>query len=149
MSGTITAPALNTLSNQGIGGSVAKQALAAGSASVNSPQWQDQLQNALQQINGGGSLDNGTTAGTALSTVSGQQKGSASLGNAGSLASANVTQAALKNIANSGPGQHQGKTVDTSAYPLPTGNNGYFVVSANPKSLISLPSTQNWTGWVI
>lgn len=134
VSGTITAPALNTLSNQGIGGSVAKQALAAGSASVNSPQWQDQLQNALQQINGGGSLDNGTTAGTALSTVSGQQKGSASLGNAGSLASANVTQAALKNIANSGPGQHQGKTVDTSAYPLPTGNNGYFVVSANPKS---------------
>ncbi|UGS48463.1 hemagglutinin repeat-containing protein [Kosakonia cowanii] len=134
VSGTITAPALNTLSNQGIGGSVAKQALAAGSASVNSPQWQDQLQNALQQINGGGSLDNGTTAGTALSTVSVQQKGSASLGNAGSLASANVTQAALKNIANSGPGQHQGKTVDTSAYPLPTGNNGYFVVSANPKS---------------
>ena len=134
VSGTITAPALNTLSNQGIGGSVAKQALAAGSASVNSPQWQDQLQNALQQINGGGSLDNGTTAGAALSTVSGQQKGSASLGNAGSLASANVTQAALKNIANSGPGQHQGKTVDTSAYPLPTGNNGYFVVSANPKS---------------
>ncbi|WP_312122239.1 hemagglutinin repeat-containing protein [Kosakonia cowanii] len=134
VSGTITAPALNTLSNQGIGGSVAKQALAAGSASVNSPQWQDQLQNALQQINGGGSLDNGTTAGTALSTVSGQQKGSASLGNAGSLASANVTQAALKNIANSGPGQHQGKKVDTSAYPLPTGNNGYFVVSANPKS---------------
>ncbi|WP_312202231.1 hemagglutinin repeat-containing protein [Kosakonia cowanii] len=134
VSGTITAPSLNTLSNQGIGGSVAKQALAAGSASVNSPQWQDQLQNALQQINGGGSLDNGTTAGTALSTVSGQQKGSASLGNAGSLASANVTQAALKNIANSGPGQHQGKTVDTSAYPLPTGNNGYFVVSANPKS---------------
>ena len=134
VSGTITAPALNTLSNQGIGGSVAKQALAAGSASVNSPQWQDQLQNALQQINGGGSLDNGTTAGTALSTVSGQQKGSASLGNAGSLASDNVTQAALKNIANSGPGQHQGKTVDTSAYPLPTGNNGYFVVSANPKS---------------
>ncbi|WP_438918195.1 hemagglutinin repeat-containing protein [Kosakonia cowanii] len=134
VSGTITAPALNTLSNQGIGGSVAKQALAAGSASLNSPQWQDQLQNALQQINGGGSLDNGTTAGTALSTVSGQQKGSASLGNAGSLASANVTQAALKNIANSGPGQHQGKTVDTSAYPLPTGNNGYFVVSTNPKS---------------
>ena len=134
VSGTITAPSLNTLSNQGIGGSVAKQALAAGSASVNSPQWQDQLQNALQQINGGGSLDNGTTAGAALSTVSGQQKGSASLGNAGSLASANVTQAALKNIANSGPGQHQGKTVDTSAYPLPTGNNGYFVVSANPKS---------------
>jgi filamentous hemagglutinin len=134
VSGTITAPALNTLSNQGIGGSVVKQALAAGSASVNSPQWQDQLQNALQQINGGGSLDNSTTAGTALSTVSSQQKGSASLGNAGSLASANVTQAALKNIANSGPGQHQGKTVDTSAYPLPTGNNGYFVVSANPKS---------------
>lgn len=82
VSGTITAPALNTLSNQSIGGNVAKQNLTDNPA-LNSPQWQEQLQNTLQQINGA---------------------------------------------------QFQGKTVDTSAYPLPVGNNGYFVISDNPKS---------------
>ncbi|MEN0582627.1 MULTISPECIES: hemagglutinin repeat-containing protein [unclassified Kosakonia] len=107
VSGTLTAPSLNTLSNQSIGGSVAKQTLAAGPVSVNSPQWQDQLQNALQQINGG---------------------------NAGSLTNAGVTSAALKNTSTGALDAHQGKSVDTSAYPLPSGNNGYFVVSANPKS---------------
>lgn len=131
VSGTITAPSLNTLSNQGIGGSVAKQALAAGLVAVNSPQWQDQLQNALQQINGGSGLDNGAASGAALATPGSQQKGNASLGNTGSLASAGVTTAALKNT---GTTPQQGKTVDTSAYPLPTGNNGYFVVTDNPKS---------------
>ncbi|WP_317633847.1 hemagglutinin repeat-containing protein [Kosakonia sp. ML.JS2a] len=118
VTGTLTAPSLNTLSNQSIGGSVAKQALADGPAAVNSPQWQDQLHNALQQINGGG----------VLSGIGAQQKGNANLG---SLASAGVTNAVLKNTA---PGQHQGKSVDTSAYPLPSGNSGYFVVSDNPKS---------------
>lgn len=118
ISNTLTAPSLNTLSNQSIGGSVAKQALANGPAAVNSPQWQDQLHNALQQINGGG----------VLSGIGAQQKGNANLG---SLASAGVTNAVLKNTV---PGQHQGKSVDTSAYPLPSGNSGYFVVSDNPKS---------------
>lgn len=107
VSGTITAPSLNTLSNQSIGGSVAKQTLAAEPVTINSPQWQDQLHNALQQINGG---------------------------NAGNLASAGVTSAALKNTSTGALDAHQGKSVDTSAYPLPSGNNGYFVVSANPKS---------------
>ncbi|WP_342322975.1 hemagglutinin repeat-containing protein [Kosakonia sp. BYX6] len=128
ISTTLTAPSLNTLSNQSIGGSVAKQALANASVTITSPQWQDQLQNALQQINGGGSLDNTSTSGAALSTINGQQKGDASLGN---LANAGVTTAALKN---NNIDQQQGKSVDTSAYPLPSGNNGYFVVSDNPKS---------------
>ncbi|WP_414712121.1 hemagglutinin repeat-containing protein [Siccibacter turicensis] len=30
--------------------------------------------------------------------------------------------------------RHQGKTVDTSAYPLPSSQNGYFVTAINPKS---------------
>ncbi|MDZ7322635.1 hemagglutinin repeat-containing protein [Kosakonia sacchari] len=134
VSGTITAPSLNTLSNQSIGGSVAKQTLAAGSVSVNSPQWQDQLHNALQQINGGGALDNASANGAALANIGSQQKGSASLGSAGSLTNAGVTSAALKNTSTGALDAHQGKSVDTSAYPLPSGNNGYFVVSANPKS---------------
>ncbi|XTZ37861.1 hemagglutinin repeat-containing protein [Salmonella enterica] len=134
VSGTIAAPSLNTLSNQSIGGSVTKQALANSPAAVNSPQWQDQLQNTLRQINGGGSLDNNSASDAALSHISGQQKDNASLGNAGSLADAGVTNAVLKNVDNVAPGQYQGKSVDTSAYPLPSGNNGYFVVSENPKS---------------
>ncbi|WP_231564394.1 hemagglutinin repeat-containing protein [Enterobacter sp. Bisph1] len=134
VSGTITAPSLNTLSNQGIGGSVAKQTFAAAPVAVSSPQWQDQLQNALQQINGGGALDSSAASGTALANIGGQQKGNASLGIAGSLANAGVTSAVLKNTSNGALDSHQGKSVDTSAYPLPTGNNGYFVVSQNPKS---------------
>ncbi|WBU48820.1 hemagglutinin repeat-containing protein [Kosakonia pseudosacchari] len=134
VSGTITAPSLNTLSNQSIGGSVAKQTLAAGSVTVNSPQWQDQLHNALQQINGGGALDSASAKGAALANIGSQQKGSASLGNAGNLASAGVTGAVLKNTSTGALDAHQGKSVDTSAYPLPSGNNGYFVVSANPES---------------
>ncbi|CAI8869805.1 16S rRNA endonuclease CdiA [Kosakonia quasisacchari] len=133
VSGTITAPSLNTLSNQSIGGSVAKQTLAAGPVTVNSPQWQDQLHNALQQINGG-ALDNASANGAALANIGSQQKGSASLGSAGSLASAGVTSAVLKNTSTGTLDAHQGKSVDTSAYPLPSGNSGYFVVSANPKS---------------
>jgi hypothetical protein len=74
VSNTITAPSLNTLSNQSIGGSVARQTLAGGPVAVNSPQWQDQLQNALQQITGGGSLDNGAASGVALTNASSQQK---------------------------------------------------------------------------
>ncbi|AGN86993.1 hemagglutinin repeat-containing protein [Enterobacter sp. R4-368] len=134
VSGTITAPSLNTLSNQSIGASVAKQALAAGPVTVNSPQWQDQLHNALQQINGGGALDNASANGAALANIGSQQKSSASLGSAGSLASAGVTSAVLKDTHAGALDAHQGKAVDTSAYPLPSGNNGYFVVSANPRS---------------
>ncbi|GJL35951.1 hypothetical protein TUM17576_27710 [Enterobacter hormaechei] len=134
VSNTITAPSLNTLSNQSIGGSVARQTLAGGPVAVNSPQWQDQLQNALQQINGGGSLDNGAASGVALTNASSQQKGNTDLGSTGSLANAGVTTAGLKSTDSGVPGKYQGKTVDTSAYPLPTGNDGYFVVSQNPKS---------------
>jgi filamentous hemagglutinin len=89
VSSTITAPSLNTLSNQSIGGSVEKETLA-GSVPENAAQWQDQLQGALQQISGGS-------------------------------ATAEL-------------GHYTGKTVDTSAYPLPSGNSGYFVVTDNPKS---------------
>lgn len=134
VSNTITAPTLNTLSNQSIGGSVAKQTLAGGPVAVNSPQWQDQLQNALQQINGGGTLDNSAASGTALTNASSQQKGNADLGSNGSLANAGVTTAGLKSTDSGALNAYQGKSVDTSAYPLPTGNDGYFVASTNPKS---------------
>ncbi|WP_336278301.1 hemagglutinin repeat-containing protein [Cronobacter dublinensis] len=133
-SNTITAPSLNTLSNQSIGGSVQKQALAGGAAvAVNSPEWKDQLQGALQQINGGGALEN-TAAGTSLANISTSKAGKANLGSVGGLANAGITAASAGNIAGGALASYQSKPVDTSAYPLPSGNNGFFVVSDNPKS---------------
>ncbi|ELY6205998.1 hemagglutinin repeat-containing protein, partial [Cronobacter malonaticus] len=134
VSNTINTPSLNTLSHQSIGGSVQKQGLAGGAAiAVNSPEWKDQLQGALQQINGGGALEN-SAGGSALANFSATKAGKASLGNASGLASAGVTAASAANITGGALANTQSKPVDTSAYPLPSGNNGFFVVSDNPKS---------------
>lgn len=135
VSNTISAPSLNTLSNKAIGNGAQKQSLAnTGTVAVNSPEWNDQLQGALQQINGGGALDSNGASNAALTNISTSQKGNANLGKLGSLANAGVTTAALNSATGGAIGQYQGKTVDTSAYPLPSGNNGYFVISDNPKS---------------
>ncbi|WP_024562278.1 hemagglutinin repeat-containing protein [Franconibacter helveticus 513] len=135
VSNTISTPSLTTLSNQSVSGSIAKQNLtSAGPVAVNSPQWKDQLQGALQQINGGGALEATGAANASLAAISTTQKGNASLGSMGNLANAGVTTAALSNAKGGALGQYQGKAVDTSAYPLPSGDNGYFVVSTNPKS---------------
>lgn len=81
ISNTLNAPTLNTLNQQTIGGAVEKQALSAGDkAAVNSPEWQDNLQNALQQINGGSGLDNVTPELTGLGKYSDAGQGSANLG---------------------------------------------------------------------
>ena len=125
---TISVPTLNTLSNQTIDAGGQKQALADNdTVNVSSPQWNDQLQDALQQITGGGALESGGVSDATLSSVSTTQKGDASLGQLNGLI--NPGEKGV-NIA----GQNQGKTVDTSAYPLPSGKNGYFVVSDDPKS---------------
>ncbi|BFU32068.1 hemagglutinin repeat-containing protein [Enterobacter asburiae] len=135
VSNVISTPSLNTLSNQTVGSGVQKQGLnAAGSVAVNSPQWNDRLQGALQQLNGGGALENGGASGTPLSNVATTQKGNANLGQLGALANAGVTTADLRTAQGGAVGHYQGQRVDTSAYPLPSGNNGYFVFSDNPKS---------------
>ncbi|MFO4056040.1 hemagglutinin repeat-containing protein [Enterobacter cloacae] len=135
VSNVISPPSLNTLSNQTIGSGVQKQGLnAAGSVAVTSPQWNDRLQGALQQLNGGGALENGGASGTPLSNVATTQKGDANLGQLGALANAGVTTADLRTAQGGAVGHYQGQRVDTSAYPLPSGNNGYFVFSDNPKS---------------
>ncbi|WP_105624783.1 hemagglutinin repeat-containing protein, partial [Cronobacter malonaticus] len=134
VSNTINTPSLNTLSHQSIGGSLQKQGLAGGAAvAVNSPEWKDQLQGALQQINGGGALEN-SAGGSALANLSATKAGKANLGNTSGLASAGVTAASVANITGGALANTPGKPVDTSAYPLPSGNNGFFVVSDNPKS---------------
>ncbi|WP_240520117.1 hemagglutinin repeat-containing protein [Enterobacter roggenkampii] len=135
VSNVISTPSLNTLSNQSVGSGVQKQGLnTTGTVAVNSPQWNDRLQGALQQLNGGGALENGDTSGTPLSNIATTQKGNANLGQLGTLANAGVTTADLRTAQGGAVGHYQGQRVDTSAYPLPSGNNGYFVFSDNPKS---------------
>lgn len=149
ISHSIPAPSLNTLSNQSVGSGVQKQGLnTTGTVAVNSPQWNDQLQGALQQLNGGGALENGGASGTPLSNIGTTQKGNANLGQLGALANAGVTTADLRTAQGGAVGHYQGQRVDTSAYPLPSGNNGYFVFSDNPKSpyLISINPKLNGLG---
>lgn len=135
VSNVISTPSLNTLSNQSVGSGVQKQGLnTTGTVAVNSPQWNDRLQGALQQLNGGGALENGGASGTPLSNIGTTQKGNANLGQLGALANAGVTTADLRTAQGGAVGHYQGQRVDTSAYPLPSGNNGYFVFSDNPKS---------------
>ncbi|WP_269837485.1 hemagglutinin repeat-containing protein [Enterobacter cloacae] len=149
VSNVISAPSLNTLSNQTIGSGVQKQRLSnTGTVAVNSPQWNDQLQGALQQLNGGGALENGGASGTSLSNIATTQKGNANLGQLGALANAGATTADLKTSQGGAVGHYQGQRVDTSAYPLPSGNNGYFVFNDNPKSpyLININPKLNGLG---
>lgn len=149
VSNVISTPSLNTLSNQTIGSGAQKQNLAnAGAVAVGSPQWNDQLQGALQQLNGGGALESNGAANASLSNISTTQKGNANLGQLGALANAGVTTADLNTAKGSANGPYQGQRVDTSAYPLPSGNNGYFVISDNPKSpyLISINPKLNELG---
>ncbi|WP_447617903.1 contact-dependent inhibition toxin CdiA [Enterobacter roggenkampii] len=149
VSNVISTPSLNTLSNQSVGSGVQKQGLSnTGTVAVNSPQWNDQLQGALQQLNGGGALENSGASGTPLSNIGTTQKGNANLGQLGALANAGVTTADLRTAQGGAVGHYQGQRVDTSAYPLPSGNNGYFVFSDNPKSpyLISINPKLNGLG---
>ncbi|MCC2002146.1 hemagglutinin repeat-containing protein [Enterobacter bugandensis] len=149
VSNVISTPSLNTLSNQTIGSGVQKQGLSnTGTVAVNSPQWNDQLQSALQQLNGGGALENSGASGTSLSNIATTQKGNANLGQLGALANAGATTADLKTAQGGAVGHYQGQRVDTSAYPLPSGNNGYFVFSDNPKSpyLININPKLNGLG---
>ena len=139
---TLAAPGLNSFNTPGSINAVQQQQLATtGKVAVNSPQWQEQLQNALQQVNGAGGLDGVFVTGVALTGHDASTPGNANLGKA----------ADLKAIKDSG-GQtlrpYQASRVDTSAYPLPSGNNGYFVASGDSKSpyLITLNPKLNGLG---
>ncbi|ARJ40940.1 Contact-dependent inhibition of growth factor CdiA [Pantoea alhagi] len=124
---TLSAPGLSALSHQYINGAQQTQSLTPViGLAINSPQWRDQLQSALQAINGGGSLESNGGSGASLNQYDGSRKGASSLEKAAQLAAANTAGQALNH--------YQGNPVDTSAYPLPSGDNGYFVPSADPNS---------------
>ncbi|WP_456309376.1 hemagglutinin repeat-containing protein [Serratia proteamaculans] len=116
---TLAKPVLNTLSQQGIDSTVQQQALSGTEkVTVNSPQWQAQIQSALQQMSGGKALDSN---GQPLAVLADQRTNNN-----------NGTSLFTKNPASLQQPVAQG--IDTSAWPLPTGNNGYFVPASDPKS---------------
>ncbi|WP_288494510.1 hemagglutinin repeat-containing protein [uncultured Pantoea sp.] len=108
--------------------------------SVGYPQWRDQLQGALKQVNGGSSLDNSAPDKASLVTHASGSFNRADLGQAtGLITGTSVSAANLRD--------YKPASVDTSAYPIPSGDNGYFVFG-NSKSpyLITLNPKLNGLG---
>ncbi|WP_371824365.1 filamentous hemagglutinin N-terminal domain-containing protein [Pantoea sp. Z09] len=132
---TLSAPAMAGLAALNQAEATQRQALANSSqVAVSSPAWQDQLENALQQVNAGVALDSTKPDDAALTPLAGKQQGQAALGGASSLETGSLTPVSWQNAA---PAK-----VDTSAYPLPASSNGYFVagdsdspylITVNPK----------------
>ncbi|WP_052696968.1 hemagglutinin repeat-containing protein [Pantoea sp. SM3] len=133
---TVSAPSLNHVAAVSQVAAQQRQQLAAtDKVAINSPEWRDQLQNALQQVNGGTSLQNTQPETIGLSSHNGKQQSNANLGKAAELASGRAVKP-------SALGSYGATAVDTSAYPLPTSDNGYFVpgdssspylITVNPK----------------
>jgi filamentous hemagglutinin len=110
--------------------------------------WKDELQGNSKQIDSTSMLDNAGITNTTLSTIGTSQKGDANLGKFAALDSAEIDTTDLDFASGSAFTKYKSQRVDTSAYPLPSGDNGYFVVSDNPKSpyLISVNPKLNTLG---
>ncbi|MGC1096118.1 hemagglutinin repeat-containing protein [Pantoea agglomerans] len=139
---TLATPELTHLSQQSISvGEQKKSFRSADKVSINSPAWKDQLKSALQEIIGGSQLDTTSDNNVPLTQNAVAQKGLTSLGSSGALkdASGSVALSSLKS--------YQVKNVDISAYPLPSGENGYFVASnTNSRYLITVNPKLNGLG---
>ncbi|WP_223813780.1 MULTISPECIES: hemagglutinin repeat-containing protein [unclassified Pantoea] len=139
---TLSAPALRGLTAIGTAGAQSHQQLAnADKAAINTPQWRDQLQNALQQVNGAGALETASPGSASLTQYATAGKNNALLGKTLNLNNAAQGSATLHN--------YKAAEVDISAYPLPSGENGYFVASkANSRYLITVNPKLNGLGQV-
>lgn len=137
---TLSAPALRGLTAAGTAGAQSHQQLAtADKAAINTPQWRDQLQNALQQVNGAGALETASQGSASLTQYATAGKNNAALGKAVNLTNAAQGPASLYN--------YKAAEVDISAYPLPSGENGYFVASnTNSRYLITVNPKLNGLG---
>ncbi|MDI6536888.1 hemagglutinin repeat-containing protein [Pantoea ananatis] len=138
---TISAPGIRGLASLNQAGAQQRQQIAGtDKVTVNSPQWRDQLQGALQQVNGDSSLDNSTPDKASLVTHASGNFSRADLSQSGRLISdPSISSANLRS--------YKPASVDTSAYPIPSGDNGYFVFG-NSKSpyLITLNPKLNGLG---
>jgi filamentous hemagglutinin len=137
---TLSAPNLRGLTAAGTAGAQSHQQLAtADKAAINTPQWRDQLQNALQQVNGAGALESASQGSAPLTQYATAGKNNAALGKAINLTNVAQDPASLHN--------YKVAEVDISAYPLPSGENGYFVASnTNSRYLITVNPKLNGLG---
>ncbi|MBB1227384.1 hemagglutinin repeat-containing protein, partial [Pantoea pleuroti] len=137
---TLSAPALRGLTAAGTAGAQSHQQLVTtDKAAINTPQWRDQLQNALQQVNGAGALESASQGSASLTQYATAGKNNAALGKAVNLTNAAQGPASLHN--------YKAAEVDISAYPLPSGVNGYFVASnTNSRYLITVNPKLNGLG---
>jgi len=137
---TLSAPNLRGLTAAGTAGAQSHQQLAtADKAAINTPQWRDQLQNALQQVNSAGALETAPQGSASLTQYATAGKNNAALGKAVNLTNASQGPASLHN--------YKAAEVDISAYPLPSGENGYFVASnTNSRYLITVNPKLNGLG---
>ncbi|MGX9276210.1 hemagglutinin repeat-containing protein [Pantoea ananatis] len=138
---TLSTPGIRGLASFSQSGAQQRQQIAgAEKVTVNSPQWRDQLQGALQQVNGNSSLDSSASDKASLVTHASDSFGRADLSQSGRLISdPAVSTANLRS--------YKPASVDTSAYPIPSDDNGYFVFG-NSKSpyLITLNPKLNGLG---
>lgn len=138
---TLSTPGIRGLASLSQSGAQQRQQIAGtDKVTVNSPQWRDQLQGALQQVNGNSSLDSSAPDKASLVTRASGSFSRADLSQSGRLISdPSVSTANLRS--------YKPASVDTSAYPIPSGDNGYFVFG-NSKSpyLITLNPKLNGLG---
>ncbi|XXN66085.1 hemagglutinin repeat-containing protein (plasmid) [Enterobacter ludwigii] len=131
--GTITPllknPRIDLLSTQSVSKGLESLALIdAGSVVPGSPSWTDQLTDALQAVNGGNSLYTQSQKATGLQSLAGIGEKFKEIQVTKKLEDSPYSTIAQKeNLTNR-------TSVDIQAYPIPQSTNGYFNVSADPKS---------------
>ena len=129
ISPTLSRPALNSFTPQSITGAVGQLgSLTVDSVTVGTPQWQDQINKAIQQVNGNITLDNAGMHQSVLDAYANDSARLSSLNGAQTLES--NPYHALQQQKEAGPS----RSVDLSAYPVPQGTNGYFTPSDDPAS---------------
>jgi len=129
ISPTLSRPGLNTLVQQSVSGARSPlAAVAVASVNVGGPDWRDQIASALQQINGATGLDAANVPQTDLNTYSADPLRSTEIKERGALGKTPY------DLLRQQVGKPSLTSVDTSAYPLPQGSDGYFIVSNDIKS---------------
>lgn len=130
VSNTISTPSLNTLRPQGIGNGLNVESLTGtGNATISGPGWLDSITDGLLSVAGGDSLTGHNASG-------GDTRPGGSYGNGGA-GNAQPGDNSYGSNGNPPPGSaHYGNggSGNISLYPLPSGNNGYFVPAADPDS---------------
>ncbi|KJV46755.1 hypothetical protein VH86_19285, partial [Pantoea sp. BL1] len=127
---TLNAPPIASLAHAELSNGLQRLGLEQASAvAVGSPDWVDQVSRAVQTVNGGGALVSSDTTVRGLNAITDKTVALQTSGKKITLVG-NSDDAFIPQ-----PGRlPEGQKVDTSAYPIPETQNGYFTVSQDPAS---------------